>query len=430
MKNALTFLGGILLLFAVQSALAAEGYTSAECGDCHPEPAEDNAASAHAQVACLSCHPGAAAYDHEERPGELRTADCRTCHPPHDEKTAHDAHVRVSCLACHAENGVPERIPRTGRIRFSGETRPGTPYQPHHRDMNRNNRICGKCHYRNNPFGAAAAHLPTKSVLCMPCHAATLSVSDATTAVSLTVFLLGMLGTALFWFRGAKEETRETAAGKRRGFDLAAAAGALFLKRLYRRSRVRWGIHALIFYPIFIRFLLGLLILILSLTVPEWSVTRALIDKNHPFRAIFFDFTGLCILAGVISAWVRRGEADDIGDLPEAAGARGGMTALLGLVIAAGFLVEGGRIVTTGFPPGAAYAFFGYGIALLFTGGESPAGAYELFWYTHAVLTGIFIALIPFTRMLHIFTAPIWLYQTHLAESTKELTENHQYGGP
>jgi nitrate reductase gamma subunit len=34
---------------------------------------------------------------------------------------------------------------------------------------------------------------------------------------------------------------------------------------------------------------------------------------------------------------------------------------------------------------------------------------YGYVWYVHAILTGVFIALIPFTRMIHIITAPVVL---------------------
>jgi nitrate reductase gamma subunit len=34
---------------------------------------------------------------------------------------------------------------------------------------------------------------------------------------------------------------------------------------------------------------------------------------------------------------------------------------------------------------------------------------YGYVWYAHAILSGAFLALIPFTRMSHIITAPIVL---------------------
>ena len=51
----------------------------------------------------------------------------------------------------------------------------------------------------------------------------------------------------------------------------------------------------------------------------------------------------------------------------------------------------------------------GYGVSLLMKGMTGLSDIYGYVWYVHAILTGVFIALIPFTRMLHIFTAPVVL---------------------
>ncbi|MGE5840071.1 MAG: hypothetical protein ACM34H_09050, partial [Deltaproteobacteria bacterium] len=74
-----------------------------------------------------------------------------------------------------------------------------------------------------------------------------------------------------------------------------------------------------------------------------------------------------------------------------------------------GFLLEGMRIAMTGFPEGSLYAFLGYGIARLFFGSSSPVIAYGYVWYLHAILTGAFIAYVPFSRLLHIVVSPLVL---------------------
>ena len=83
------------------------------------------------------------------------------------------------------------------------------------------------------------------------------------------------------------------------------------------------------------------------------------------------------------------------------------MSALLALIVLVGFLLEGMRIAMTGWPDGAEYAFVGYGISLLLQGVVGLADRYGYLWYIHAVAVGIFVALIPFTRMSHIVTAPL-----------------------
>jgi len=72
-----------------------------------------------------------------------------------------------------------------------------------------------------------------------------------------------------------------------------------------------------------------------------------------------------------------------------------------------GFLLEGMRIAMTGAPEGSAYAFLGYGISRIFADWSSTiTGVYGYVWYAHAVLTGGFIAYLPFSRLLHIIIAP------------------------
>ena len=62
-----------------------------------------------------------------------------------------------------------------------------------------------------------------------------------------------------------------------------------------------------------------------------------------------------------------------------------------------------------GRPMGSGYAFLGYAISRLFS---YPMGAVEVYgylWYIHAILTGIFIAYLPFSRLFHVIMAPVVL---------------------
>ena len=77
----------------------------------------------------------------------------------------------------------------------------------------------------------------------------------------------------------------------------------------------------------------------------------------------------------------------------------------------------------TGWPDGAGWAFFGYGVSLLLKGMSGLTDTYGYMWYTHAILVGAFMALIPFTRMSHIITAPIALIINARSE-TKECAKN------
>jgi hypothetical protein len=240
----------------------------------------------------------------------------------------------------------------------------------------------------------------------MPCHVATFSIGDRTTLIALLIFAVGMAGLGTVWFSG--DRGRRSGHGAHGSFSqvvVAFVADVLFIKKLYHLSPSRWCIHALIYYPILIRLAFGMIALGLSLILPDADLTRAMLDKNHPARALFFDLTGLMIVAGVVAALIRPPkDRNKMSDLP--APGRG-MTMILGLIVLVGFILEGLRIAMTGWPAGAQYAIIGYGISLMLKGMTGVTDIYGYVWYGHAVFTGAFVAMIPFTRMIHMLTAPV-----------------------
>jgi nitrate reductase gamma subunit len=409
-------------------------YTNAQCTECHEEMADDHAGSVHGSIECLSCHTRAVEEDHEE----VAAVDCRPCHAPHDEKVIHDAHTRVTCKACHMQAGIPTAGPESESVIWSGAFRPGSALLSHQAIRSETDARCGNCHFRGNTLGASSMILPAKSILCMPCHVATFSVGDKTTLVSLFIFLVGMVGLGAVWFSGSIDKGAHRS-GEKTEVKTRSAPGALFpdkffrllhaliadvlfLQRLFRLSPARWIIHALIFFPFLFRFAFGLTALVLSIFLPDWPVTVAMLDKNHAMRAFLFDLTGLMILAGTAAAIIRSRNEQivNIASLPEPSR---GMPALLGLIILVGFVLEGLRIAMTGWPDGAGWAFFGYGVSLLTKGMRGLTDTYGYMWYAHAILAGAFMALIPFTRMSHIITAPIALIINARSE-TKECAKN------
>jgi nitrate reductase gamma subunit len=377
------------------------------------------AAAPHAQIVCLQCHPNAAAYEH----GHQGLASCRQCHTRHDEKAAHDAHLRVACEACHLPGVIPLKAAEAQAVlwkRLSPASGPSNVHQmaPLEEES------CRRCHYAGNTVGAAAMVLPAKSIMCMPCHSATFSVSDTTTLVALVIFVMGLLAAATFWFSGTYPGAPSSAASKA-GHLLADALRTFFSaklpvilrtlfwdvllqRRLYRRSARRWLIHALIFYPFGLRFVWGLVALIGSLWASHWAPAWVVVDKNHPLTGLFFDLTGIMILLGVCLA-LGRGLAADrrrpYGMPPQDRIALG----LIGAIVVIGFALEGIRIALTGAPEGSGWAFVGYGISRLVAAMTSLDSIYGYVWYGHAILTGAFIAYLPFSRLLHIIMAPLVL---------------------
>ena len=233
------------------------------------DPAE-YAQSTHAAQDCLSCHTRADGYEHDRQ----AKVNCRACHQPHPEKVTHDAHSLVSCEACHLGDVTPLRDPQTHQVLWE-RTRAAGALSTVHDFSASDESTCLRCHFKGNTVGAVAMVLPPKSVLCMPCHAATLSVGDTVTWISLLVAFIGFLGVATLWFSGSSGETSAqsptadpTSGAHHADFSLRVRAvlEAIFWdvflqRRLFRRSPRRWAVHALIFWPFVIRFAWGVLAL-------------------------------------------------------------------------------------------------------------------------------------------------------------------------
>jgi nitrate reductase gamma subunit len=374
----------------------------------------------HAELDCLVCHPKADQYGHNKQP----VGDCLQCHQRHEESVAHEAHTNVACQACHLEQVAPIRERHTNVVAWQSGAMPGTMSRLHNLTKP-DGQGCARCHTDGNTVGAAAMILPPKSVMCMPCHAATFTAGDTTTIVSLIVFGIGMLGFASVWFSGtfagatgANGLAGALASAKSAlGAIFSAKSGAiltvlwydvLLQRRLYQRSVQRWAIHALIFWPFVIRFVWGILALGATNWLKDWPVAWALVSKNHPVTASLFDITGLLLGTGIVLSLARGGKADKtrISGLP---GQDRLALGLLGGIVGVGFILEGLRIAMTGADGAAAYAVIGYAVSKLFSQMAGLSEVYGYLWYLHAILTGAFIAYIPFSRMMHIIMSPIVL---------------------
>jgi nitrate reductase gamma subunit len=394
-------------------------------------------ASPHSQLSCLICHLRSAQFSHAGQ----TLSDCRECHARHDEKVAHDAHLPVTCEACHLRQIVPKKDDASGTIRWSLVRKPDEPSQLHNMISQNTDSFCRRCHFSGNTLGAAAVVLPPKSILCMPCHAATFSVSDATTIVTLIVFVVGLIGSFSFWLSGTLAGRIADAGAFVQAARLigrilktifskkiapiisALVLDGLLQRRLYRQSKSRWLIHGLIFYPFVFRFWWGLVALLASLWYPEGTLAWTMLDKNHPLTAFVLDLSGVVVLMGVIIAVLRAvfRRTEKIPGLPHRDFlALGLMTAIL----VVGFILEGMRIAMTGDPPGSEYAFVGFMIGRFFQDAASLVDIYGYVWYAHAILTGAFIAYLPFSRMFHILLAPV-VAAMH-AVSQHESGDHHQ----
>ena len=372
----------------------------------------------HAEVACSVCHPRAFEFGHRNQPA----GDCRQCHLPHDEKVNHDLHGVVACEACHLGEVTPRRDPASRLILWDKTRNPDRITSVHQMVLPEKEKSCESCHVSDNQLGAAAMVLPPKSILCMPCHAATFSVGDGITLSSLVLFILGLVGVGSVWFSGSHGNSiagskfshvaarlfRILVSGRILTITKSLLLDGLLQRRLFRVSRERWLLHALIFYPFVFRFLWGLIGLSASIWWPQWPATWSMVDKNHPWTAFLFDLSGILVFVGVTGMIIRRFHAKSSGSPPGLPAADWPAYALLGGIMIVGFVLEGMRIAMTGSPAGASWAFVGDAVGRMMTGLELT-GIYGYVWYLHALLTGAFVVYLPFSRMFHMIMAPVVL---------------------
>jgi nitrate reductase gamma subunit len=331
----------------------------------------------------------------------------------------------VTCQACHFESKFVRLDPADFRVKLSHTNYEGEPVQlsDHVLSDAADKQTCEKCHFKKNPVGAPASVLPSKSALCIICHASPLAVGHPIFGLAGLIFIFGLILMVGFWFKGSVkgEETslhRKISLSSesiwqtvfsRQIFALIKIfiLDIVFQRRILKESVSRWSLHSLIFTAILLRFALSLFTSLGYALFPEGTLLTALMDKNNAFTASANDLLGLFILAGIVWAVFKRyvikpdhvvSEYQDNIAL-----------ALVGGIVVLGFVLEGTRILVTGIPNEmAANSFVGYGVSKVFSIFPFDwASIYSLLWYLHGIVAAIFIAYLPFGKMRHVFNTPL-----------------------
>jgi cytochrome b subunit of formate dehydrogenase/nitrate reductase gamma subunit len=376
----------------------------------------------HRRIACVECHDGIATSPHR-----TSLIECASCHGYHGEGKAHDPHRSVNCEACHHESKEVMKDPKTGRVVLM-TIKEGIPLKmtSHRLADFKKNKACEKCHFTENKLGAPIRVLPAKSLICIECHSASISLNDPVSIITFILFLGGVAITLSLWFKGTLGASTYSTHEKvsylgekiwqvvfsRKILTLLKVfvVDVLLLRGILKESLSRWTIHSFIYLPFFLRFFIGLILLMASKWFQMSPSIAMVLDKNYPPIAFTYDLLGLCVIIGIVGATVRRfqkkfqnrpsGRQDMI------------VLALLGAMLVTGFIVEGLRILLTGIPSSVALpSFVGYPLSLFL--GLIPIRwecVYPYGWYVHAILTGLFIIYLPFSKMFHILVSPMVLF--------------------
>ena len=225
-------------------------------------------------------------------------------------------------------------------------------------------------------------------------------------AAAVIVFGIGSVRRARIWRRGRPNGERIRATGLIGQF----VQGVLLQHGVWGRGWVSVA-HGLLFS--------GFVVLLIGTTLIAVEHILAAVLGRDPLNPVFHkgvyyaayevttDAFGLALLVGIVMLAVRRWRRPDSLDHSTMDWI---VLVLLFTIGATGYLVEGLRIICEQtFMPG--FSFLGFALArlwhLLGVDRDSASVLHLAFWWFHAILALGFIAVIPYTRLLHVIAGAI-----------------------
>jgi nitrate reductase gamma subunit len=226
------------------------------------------------------------------------------------------------------------------------------------------------------------------------------------TTIALLIFAAGVLSKVWLWTRGSGKSFHKKIRWSK--VWQALTISVIFQPKILRMNFWRWFI--------FFTISMGFVALFLVSVVAGWS--------RDLFHASFFvegvganllecsmDFLGLAMLVGIVAALVRRylvkpeGLVNRTEDLM--------ILVMLLLILVTGFLLEACRLAAYPWNPEMRFAFVGNALAeLIRRQPDQWLTAHYYLWMIHAALVCIFIAAIPFTKIIHFMAAPLVILAT------------------
>ncbi len=226
-------------------------------------------------------------------------------------------------------------------------------------------------------------------------------------ALAMAIFAYGLYRRWQLWVALGKPELRFD--NIRQRLKLLLTNGLLQVKTF--RDLYPGIMHGLIFFGFVVLFIgTALIAKETYLTGPllGWYFLRGGVYLVFSF---LMDLFGVAVLIGVLVAIYRRyvQQPDRLGykGAPENTPDDAIVLLLILAIIVTGFLSEALRIHVT-HPSWEVWSFAGWILAKAFTGvdPETARALHKINWWIHALLSLGFIAYIPYSRLLHIFTTP------------------------
>jgi len=230
--------------------------------------------------------------------------------------------------------------------------------------------------------------------------------------VTVLVLVAGILASVTLWMKG-------TAPSLHHSVNVPAVIKAFFFEcllqvQILRVSFVRWLMHFCIFIGFMGLFAQTSLMAVMSHFVPPDTLVAQtfFVSAEQPLAGagarildLWGDVFGLLLLAGLCIAIVRRYivRAAQLETILKDTVA----LTLLTVIAVTGFVCEGLRLTDPAYGPVASYSFAGSLLAGIFRGMGWSAASYQMWVWTHAVISLFFCAYIPFSKAWHIFVSPL-----------------------
>jgi nitrate reductase gamma subunit len=173
-------------------------------------------------------------------------------------------------------------------------------------------------------------------------------------------------------------------------------------RRIRLRGRVPWTRHMLISWGFSVLFVFDILTALLTKYLPSEPFMQG--NAGWLFLKLGLNLSGMVLLAGLLIA-LGRGvttagtEQAKFNDTPG--------TIFLLLVVVTGFIAQGMHFANLPARPGYGWALLGYWMGEALRAGAPYTASYSVFWMTHALLASAFIAYLGWSRMIHVFAAPL-----------------------
>ncbi len=225
------------------------------------------------------------------------------------------------------------------------------------------------------------------------------------TVIAVLLCIAGILTTLALWRQGKARSLHRTlnSAAVARSF----ITDVVFQAQILKISFVRWLMH----FCIFIGFMgllaqTSLMAFISHFSAPESFLAQSFFHGGGSrVLDVWGDVFGLTMLFGLAIAIIRRYVvrtrqletiAKDTTSL-----------VLLTAIGLSGFICEAFRLMDPQYADVAWYSFAGMTLSQLLQAAGIGAASYTAWVWSHAVISFIFIAFIPFSKAWHIFVSPI-----------------------